>query len=190
LALVPGSSAGPYRIVEPLGRGGMASVYKAYEPALDRHVALKVLPREFLHDPDFAERFKREAKAIAKLEHPNIVPIYNYDIDEAEGIPWMALRLVPGGSLSQLLKGELRPLPLARTVEILRGVAEALDHAHAKGIVHRDVKPQNVLLDEDGAARVTDFGIARSLTEEGLTADGREGVRSFVEKRKPRFTGQ
>jgi hypothetical protein len=96
LALVPGSSAGPYRIVEPLGRGGMASVYKAYEPALDRYVALKVLPREFLHDPDFAKRFDREAKAIAKLEHPNIVPIYNYAIDEAEGIPWMAMRALLG----------------------------------------------------------------------------------------------
>ena len=96
----------------------MASVYRAYEPALDRYVALKVLPREFLHDPGFAERFKREAKAIARLEHPNIVPIYAYDIDRAEGIPWMALRLVGnpdpekqrGGALSQLLKrGLLAP---------------------------------------------------------------------------------
>ena len=94
MALDRGSQVGPYRIVEPLGRGGMAAVFRAYEPALDRYVALKVLPREFLHDPDFAERFKREAKAIARLEHPNIVPIYAYDIDRAEGIPWMALRLV------------------------------------------------------------------------------------------------
>jgi tRNA A-37 threonylcarbamoyl transferase component Bud32 len=173
LALVPGSSAGPYRIVEPLGRGGMASVYKAYEPALDRYVALKVLPREFLHDPDFAKRFEREAKAIARLEHPNIVPIYNYAIDEAEGIPWMAMRLVAGGSLSQLLKSELRPLRLARAVEILGGVAEALDFAHGKGIVHRDVKPQNVLLDEDGRVYLADFGIAKILESSGgLTATG------------------
>jgi len=173
LALVPGSRAGPYRIVEPLGRGGMASVYKAYEPALDRYVALKVLPREFLHDPGFAERFQREAKALARLEHPNIVPIYNYDIDEGEGIPWMAMRLIAGGALSQLLKSERQRLPFARSVEILSGVAEALDHAHGKGIVHRDVKPQNVLLDEGGRVYLADFGIAKILESSGnLTATG------------------
>ena len=173
MALVPGSSAGPYRIVEPLGRGGMASVYRAYEPKLDRYVALKVLPREFLHDPSFARRFRQEAQALAQLEHPNIVPIYAYDIDEAEGIPWMAMRLVTGGSLADLLKrGRLPP---ARCVAILRGVADALDyaHAHAKRIVHRDVKPQNVLLDQDGRAYLADFGIAKILESSGgLTATG------------------
>ncbi len=157
----------------------MATVYRAYEPALDRHVALKVLPREFLHDPGFAERFTREARAIARLEHPNIVPIYAYDIDREEGIPWMALRLVGsadperpgGGALSEILKrGLVGP---RRAVEILRGVADALDHAHAKGVVHRDVKPQNVLLDEDGRVYLADFGIARMLESSGgLTATG------------------
>jgi len=180
LALVPGTTLGPYRIKQQLGRGGMASVYVAHETALDRDVALKVLPREFLHDPGFAERFKREAKAIARLEHPQIVPIYAYDIDRVEGIPWMALRLVGsadpekrrGGALSQVLKhGLLGP---ERAVEILRGVADALDYAaHGKGIVHRDVKPQNVLLDEDGRVYLADFGIARILESSGgLTATG------------------
>ena len=173
MALVPGSTAGPYRIVEPLGRGGMATVYRAYEPALDRYVALKVLPREFLHDPGFAERFQREAKALARLEHPNIVPIYNYDIDEGEGIPWMAMRLVAGGALSQVLKSGRPRLPFARSVEILRGVADALDYAHGKGIVHRDVKPQNVLLDAEGRVYLADFGIAKMLEASGgLTATG------------------
>jgi serine/threonine-protein kinase len=171
VALLPGSTAGPYRIVEPLGRGGMASVYRAYEPALDRYVALKVLPREFLHDPSFAERFRREAKVIARLEHPNIVPIYAFDIEQAEGIPWMAMRLIAGGSLSQLLKRE--QLGFARSVAILRGVAAALDHAHGKGIVHRDVKPQNVLLDEERRVYLADFGIAKILESPGgLTATG------------------
>ena len=177
MALVPGSNAGPYRIIEPLGRGGMASVYKAYEPKLDRYVALKVLPREFLHDPSFAQRFRQEAQALALLEHPNIVPIYNYDIDEHEGIPWMAMRLVSGGALSQLLRGEGERvrLPPARVVEILRGVADALDyaHTHAKRIVHRDVKPQNVLLDQGGRVYLADFGIAKILESSGgLTATG------------------
>ena len=177
MAIVPGSNLGPYRIIAPLGRGGMASVYRAFEAALDRDVALKVLPREFLHDPDFAERFKREAKAIAKLEHPNIVPIYAYDIDRAEGIPWMALRLVgnpekqKGGALSQLLKRG--PLAAARAVQILRGVADALDFAHKWGVVHRDVKPQNLLLDEDGRVYLADFGIAKMFEASGgLTATG------------------
>jgi serine/threonine protein kinase len=165
MALAPGSTAGPYLIVEPLGRGGMASVYKAYEAGLNRHVALKVLPREFLHEPTFAERFRREAQVIALLEHPNIVPIYAYDIDQAQGIPWMAMRLIAGGALSTRLKSEATPL--ARAVAILRGVAAALEYAHGKGVVHRDVKPQNILLDEDGHVYLADFGVAKIVEGPG-----------------------
>ena len=171
MALEPGSTAGPFRIVGQLGQGGMASVYKAHEAGLDRYVALKVLPREFLHDPGFVKRFEREAKAIARLEHPNIVPIFAYDIDRTENIPWMAMRLVGGGSLKELL---VRGRPtFARSVAILREVAAALDYAHAKGFVHRDVKPPNVLLDEGGRVYLADFGIAKMLEAQGgLTATG------------------
>ena len=157
MPLSPGSDFGPYRIIAPLGRGGMASVYKAYEAGLDRYVALKVLPAEFLHDPDFAERFTREAKVIAKLEHPRIVPIHAFGIDE--GIPWMAMRLVGGGTVASLLTSGR--LAHRRAVAILDETAEALDHAHERGVLHRDVKPQNVLLDETGHAYLADFGIAK-----------------------------
>jgi serine/threonine protein kinase len=171
LALAAGASLGPYRIIEPLGRGGMASVYKAYEPALDRYVAVKVLPPEFLHDPTFAERFRREAKVVARLEHPNVIPIFAFDI--AEGIPWMAMRFIAGGTVSGLLRGAPGRLPRERVIPILRGVADALDYAHGKGVVHRDVKPQNVLIDEAGRIYLVDFGVAKMVeASSSLTATG------------------
>ena len=161
MALTAGSNLGPYRIIEPVGRGGMASVFKAYEASLDRYVALKVLPPEFLHDPTFAERFRREAQTIARLEHPQIIPIFAYDIDSASGTPWMAMRLISGGSLSQRIKrGRLAPAECAR---ILKDVADALDYAHSAGVIHRDVKPQNVLLDDSGRVYLADFGIAKMV---------------------------
>src|SRR5262249_9621961 len=136
----------------------------------DRYVALKVLPTEFLHDSDFAHRFRREARSTARLEHPNIIPMYNSGIDE--GIPWMAMRLVAGGTLSSLLKGG--SLDASRLVAVLRGIAGALDFAHAQGVVHRDVKPQNVLLGDDGYVYLADFGIARMI--EGSSVLTRTGI--------------
>ena len=157
--LSPGATVGPFRIIELLGKGGMASVYKAYEAALDRYVALKILPTEFLHDDAFARRFEREAKLVAKLEHPNIVPIYAGGIND--GIPWMSMRLLAGGSLATMLNGE--SLDLQRAVKILRDVAEALDYAHKIGVIHCDMKPSNILLGPAEQVCVSDFGLAHAV---------------------------
>jgi len=137
----------------------MAAVYRARDPALERDVALKILPPEFLHEPTFAERFRQEARVAARLEHPHVLPVHAFGIEQ--GRPWMAMRLVGGGSLADRL--QRGPLPPAQTVAVLGEVASALDYAHARGVVHRDVKPANVLLDEGGRAYLADFGIARLL---------------------------
>jgi eukaryotic-like serine/threonine-protein kinase len=172
LALRENSHFGPYLITGTLGKGGMASVYRAYETDLDRYVALKVLPAGFLQDDSFSERFRREAKVIARLEHPHIVPIHAFGINK--GVPWMAMRLIKGGTVASLLREG--PIERSRTVRILEDVAAALDYAHLKGVVHRDVKPPNILLDEEDRAYLADFGVARMaegstfLTQTGVLA--------------------
>jgi serine/threonine-protein kinase len=159
---------GRYQIKAELGRGGMATVYQAYDPLFERDVAIKVLPREFLHDPQFRARFEREAKAVASLEHPAIVPVY--DFGEDEGQPYIVMRLMSGGSLTDLLlKGAI---PLRQSVEIIGRIAPALDAAHSHGIIHRDLKPGNILLDQYGNAFLSDFGIARVAAAGGATLTG------------------
>ena len=164
-----GTTFGPYRIDGTLGKGGMATVYRAWEENLERHVALKVLPSELLHEKTFAERFHREARIAAKLEHPHIVPISGFGIEGNR--PWMALRLLTGGSLADVVQmGRLEP---SRAVAILRDVADALDYAHQHKVIHRDVKPQNILLDQRGRAYLADFGIGKMLESSShITATG------------------
>lgn len=154
-----GESIGPFVIVAKLGRGGMSTVYSAYEKGLEREVALKVLPIDLLEEPGFTERFEREARLIAKLEHPHIVPLYNYGIDD--GVPWMSLRLVRGGHFGERM--ERGPMNRETGLAYFTMMADALDHAHTLGVVHRDLKPQNVLLGERGELYLADFGISRLL---------------------------
>ena len=163
-----GTTLGPYRIVERLGRGGMAAVYKAYQPSLDRYVAIKVLPAHLADEPGFAERFRREARAVAKLEHPHILPVHDYG-QEGERT-YIAMRYVEGGTLKDLLG---KPLALPLIVDLIGQIAEALDYAHEHGIIHRDVKPSNVLLDRGNWALLTDFGVARMVeATQQLTGTG------------------
>jgi serine/threonine-protein kinase len=158
---------GRYEIKSELGRGGMASVYLAYDPAFKREVAVKVLPREFLHDPAFRTRFEREAQIIGTLEHPAIVPVY--DFGEDNGQPYIVMRYMAGGSLSDRIKRG--PLSLSETARILRRIGPALDEAHRRGIIHRDLKPGNILFDQYDEAYLSDFGIAK-LAESGSTLTG------------------
>jgi photosystem II stability/assembly factor-like uncharacterized protein len=164
-----GRQMGQYRIIAPLGEGGMAAVYKAYQPSMDRYVALKILPSHFANDPNFTYRFEREAKLIANLEHPNILPVY--DFGQADGYSYIVMRLVVGGTLADLLKGH--PLPLPQACGILSKIASALDYAHSRGVIHRDVKPSNVLIDEQGNCLLSDFGLAKViLSDSRFTASG------------------
>ncbi|MBI1968181.1 MAG: protein kinase [Gemmatimonadetes bacterium] len=159
---------GEFEILRLLGRGGMAMVYLGTEIHLARKVAIKVLPPELTFGHG-VERFKREAKTAAALDHPNIIPIYRV---AAEGkIFWYAMKYLEGRSLEDLLKEQPR-LPLKQTIEILAQVADALDYAHEHKVIHRDIKPANVMLDARGRVVVTDFGIAKALTEGTLTASG------------------
>lgn len=158
---------GRYQLKSELGRGGMSTVFLAFDPTMQRQVALKLLPREFLHHGTFRERFYREARIIAALEHPAIVPIY--DFGEEEGQPYFVMRYMVGGSLAdRLLDG---PIAVEETAEILKRIGSALDHAHDVGIIHRDLKPANILFDQYGKAYLGDFGIAR-LQETGATLTG------------------
>jgi len=159
VTLPPGASLGRYRIIEQLGRGGMATVFRAFDPNLDRHVAVKVLPSYETDDPTFTARFAHEAQTVAKLSHPNILQIY--DFGEDKGFSYIVSELVGGGDLQQIMKGQ--PMPMGDVLRYLVPLAAALDYAHAQGIIHRDIKPANVLLTEQDHPILADFGLARML---------------------------
>jgi len=159
-----------YELEELVGTGGMSSVYRAHDSLLERHVALKVMHEQLLRVGDHVERFRREARLAAQLSHPNIVTVI--DRGEQEGRQFIVFEYVEGENLKALIEREA-PLPEREAIELALQVADGLAFAHAQGLVHRDVKPQNVLLTEDGRAKVTDFGIARSVdVHRGLTQTG------------------
>ena len=158
---------GKYKIVEEIGRGGFATVYKAIDATLNRTVALKVLVAPPPGDPTFLERFWREARTAANLKHPNIVSIY--EVAEIEGRYCLAMEFLPGRTLAQVLQEE-KVLPPRRVAEITQQLASALDYAHARGFVHRDIKPSNIITDDQGHVTLTDFGTVKPAEGTKLTA--------------------
>ena len=168
-----GTNLGRYHVIEPLGQGGMASVYKAFDTTLERNVAIKIIrtdKKEGTEQNEFLKRFQREAKALAQLDHPYILKVLDYG--EQEGTPYLIMPFVPGGTLKEKMG---RPMPWREAAALLAPIAQALDYAHHRKIIHRDVKPANILISESNAPLLSDFGIAKIL-EAGestqLTATG------------------
>lgn len=168
-----GRMLGKYRLLEPLGRGGMAQVYKAYHAALDRYVAIKILRSDLVEQEEFLARFQREARAISSLRHPNIVQVFDFDVQE--NLHYMVMELLEGDTLRAHLNQariSQAPLPLPQILRITLDLLNALEYAHSRGIIHRDIKPANILLSRSGQAVLTDFGIAQILGNTQYTVSG------------------
>lgn len=157
--LLPGQMLGSYRIISQIGEGGMATVYKAYQASMDRNVAIKVLPSQLANQKEFAGRFRQEARIIANLEHPHILPVF--DSGESDGVSYLVMRYLEAGTLKE--KMESHPLSLNEIDRIFTQLADALSYAHGRGVIHRDLKPSNALIDSQGNLFLTDFGIAKLL---------------------------
>ena len=158
--LQPGQMLGNYRIINQIGQGGMATVYKAYQPSMDRHVAVKVLPSQLAESKEFVARFQQEARTIARLEHPHILP--GFDYGESDGTAYFVMRYLEAGTLKDRMVAG-RPLPLDEIDRIFTQLTDALSYAHSHGVIHRDLKPANALVDSNGNLFLTDFGIAKLL---------------------------
>src|SRR5919197_1084301 len=176
-AFTPGTAFGNYRVESLIGHGGMGVVYLAQDPSLDRPVALKLIAHDRAGDVKFRERFLREKQLAASIDHPNVIPIY--EAGEEDGQLYIAMRYVKGSDLRKTLESEGKLAP-ERTIEILSQVAGALDAAHERGLVHRDVKPGNVLLDEAGHPYLTDFGISKPADDESAETAGMAGTLDYV----------
>ncbi len=184
MSFVKGENVGAYQIIEQLGQGGMATVFKAYHPALDRYVAIKALHPAFMEEEGFLARFQREAKVVARLDHLNIVPIYDYA--EHEGRPYLVMKYVEGETLkARLSRG---PLSNSELLDIVEAVGKALSYAHGQGILHRDIKPSNILLCEDSSIYLADFGLARiaELGASTLSGDMLMGTPHYISPEQAR----
>ncbi|HHW61050.1 MAG TPA: serine/threonine protein kinase, partial [Syntrophomonadaceae bacterium] len=157
---------GRYELLQLVGEGGMSFVYKARDKVLDRIVAVKVLKEEFARDSNFVEKFRTEALAAARLSHPNIVNIY--DVGQDDGYYYIVMEYVDGKTLHDIIKEEA-PLPVDKAVDIAIMICDGIHHAHEKGVIHRDIKPHNILVTEHGMVKVADFGIARAMSKTTIT---------------------
>ncbi|WP_151734749.1 Stk1 family PASTA domain-containing Ser/Thr kinase [Paenibacillus tengchongensis] len=160
---------GRYQVIERIGGGGMALVYRAHDILLNRNVAIKVLRNQFVHDEEFIRRFRREAQSAASLSHPNVVSIY--DVGQEDDVHYIVMEYVEGKNLNEIIK-ERAPLQVDEAVRIASQICDALDHAHHNQIIHRDIKPHNILIGRNGRVKVTDFGIARAVTSTTITQTG------------------
>jgi serine/threonine kinase PknH len=180
-----GTQFGPYRLLRLIGKGGMGEVYEAEDTVKDRIVALKLLPEGVSHDPVFRKRLQREAHSAGRLQEPHVVPIHDYG--EIDGVLYVDMRMINGSDLRKILKN-FGPMTPARAVAIVRQIASALDAAHEGGVMHRDVKPENVLVNRDDFAYLVDFGIANAATDEKLTELG-TAVGTYAYMAPERFSG-
>jgi serine/threonine-protein kinase len=172
-----GQTVGGYKIVELIGRGGWAEVYKAYDASVDRHVAIKVLHKQYSEDVELRIRFDREARAIALLEHLHILPLYSYG--EQDGMLYLAMRYMPYGTIADRVVQN--PLMLGEVSRLLTQISAALDYAHGQGVLHRDLKPENVLMDGENNAYLSDFGLAKiAQTSSRLTMNYIIGTPAFM----------
>ena len=180
-----GTQFGPYRLLRLIGKGGMGEVYEAEDTVKDRIVALKLLPEGVSHDPVFRKRLQREAHSAGRLQEPHVVPIHDYG--EIDGVLYVDMRMINGSDLRKILKN-FGPMTPARAVAIVRQIASALDAAHEGGVMHRDVKPENILVNRDDFAYLVDFGIANAATDEKLTELG-TAVGTYAYMAPERFSG-
>ncbi|MED3564298.1 protein kinase domain-containing protein, partial [Bacillus xiapuensis] len=158
--------SGRYKILEMIGGGGMANVYLAHDMILDRDVAVKILRLDFANDEEFIRRFHREAQSATSLVHPNIVSIY--DVGEEDSIYYIVMEYVDGQTLKQYIQGH-SPLPVEEAIDIMKQLTSAISDAHQNHIIHRDIKPHNILIDRSGNVKITDFGIAMALSATSIT---------------------